>query len=361
MKNLHYKSLVSLSLLFLLIGCTQPGTHDVIDVTIDLSDVNDITLDPHRVLQLETTDSSLFYDVASLEHLGDKFYVHSRDFVRVFDDKSGKYLFDIGKRGDGPGEYTQVRQFWIENDTLRLFDPMLKKVLCYNPNGQYVGHHQLTPNPDVTLASPNCIYPLGNGRFIAINTYLGGLDYNVSAISELDANYTVVKEIPGREMKCSSYLHDRAFVDCDHNRTLYWEGLIDTLFTITDNAVTPLYHFDFGEFSPSNELQNTIDLIERINQYNNSTTRVGGLMRYFQSKGNDLYFFVGDNQENNYIARYNEKDGKVALYCIKDPSGRYTMASFLKIIDNDLIVSIIDNEIAENNHALYPIPLSDLK
>lgn len=58
-------------------------------------------MDTSKIVLLETNDSSLLYDICGLYELDNKYFIWSRSMIKVFD-KSGKYLYPVSRKGQGP-------------------------------------------------------------------------------------------------------------------------------------------------------------------------------------------------------------------------------------------------------------------
>lgn len=66
---------------------------------------------------LETNENSLIVEPSKAFHVNDRFYIvdSKMSAVKVFDNH-GKYLFDIGRIGKGPGEFLNVSDVQLSFD-----------------------------------------------------------------------------------------------------------------------------------------------------------------------------------------------------------------------------------------------------
>lgn len=55
--------------------------------------------------------------------------------------RDGEYVGSIGSRGEAPGQYLQIMDFEIKNDTITVLD--FRKLLSYNISGEYIGTSRL--------------------------------------------------------------------------------------------------------------------------------------------------------------------------------------------------------------------------
>ena len=90
-----------------------------------------------RYVQLETND---FIRVKSNRRIildDEKLLVVHSDRLSLFD-KDGKYMYEIGKKGDGEGEYKRMNGVILRNDTLFVVDGNYD-FTRYNWQGEYLG------------------------------------------------------------------------------------------------------------------------------------------------------------------------------------------------------------------------------
>lgn len=134
-----FKNLISILLICsILVGCGNKGKRQEVAQTevlpvINLSDnvervesfsLNDAA-DGVEIVSLETTDQSLIREVDKMEVTANDIWIKSLDSYVYRFDRSGKFLNKIGKKGQGPGEYTGLWSFQI--------DEPKKEVYCMSP------------------------------------------------------------------------------------------------------------------------------------------------------------------------------------------------------------------------------------
>ncbi len=109
------------------IDVNEIGTHQV----NKLSDI----LEPIDVIALETTNESLIRNINKIEFYKDDIYVldlEGSKSLLVFS-KNGKYKYKIGRIGNGPGEYSEPRDFDIDEEEVRILTH--NKLLIYTSFG----------------------------------------------------------------------------------------------------------------------------------------------------------------------------------------------------------------------------------
>lgn len=96
--------------------------------------VKDATLIP-----LETTDDCLLGDLEKIYESDGRLYIldMNRTTVFVFD-ISGKFLYKIERRGQGPEEYLEVSDFDVMDGVIYVLSRVNKRILAYDENGECV-------------------------------------------------------------------------------------------------------------------------------------------------------------------------------------------------------------------------------
>lgn len=139
-----------LSCLLLLISCKETheksnSSHEInIDKVAYLDSINISTIykDAH-VIHLDTASHAMISEISKLAVYDDKIIVldkKARRQLLVFN-KSGKYLYSIGKIGLGPGEYTYISDFTYssKDNLLFILDSQTRKIHKYQLNtGKYL-------------------------------------------------------------------------------------------------------------------------------------------------------------------------------------------------------------------------------
>lgn len=139
-----------LSCLLLVISCKE--THEItnsnyeinIDKVTYLDSINISTIykDAH-VIYLDTASHAMISEISKLVVYDDKIIIldkKARRQILVFN-KSGEYLYSIGKMGLGPGEYTYIRDFTYssKDNLLFILDSQTRKIHKYQLNtGKYL-------------------------------------------------------------------------------------------------------------------------------------------------------------------------------------------------------------------------------
>lgn len=97
-------------------------------------------LDSVEYIKLETSSKSLIKDIRDVVFAKDRFYIQNGRENLLCYDRSGKFLFQIGGNGRGPGEYASCHQVVIKEEQNRIWivDKQLMKILQYDLEGKFI-------------------------------------------------------------------------------------------------------------------------------------------------------------------------------------------------------------------------------
>lgn len=135
-------------LLFLLIltcfikvkGQTIDNPHDIFVITKFNEDNRfdwQSMIKIEKIIPLETNSNSILGTFSKGIVKENKILIHDNRnrFLKVFDE-NGKFLFQVGTKGNGPGEYTDLRDFMVADNDVWCLDN--KKINCFDiSTGKY--------------------------------------------------------------------------------------------------------------------------------------------------------------------------------------------------------------------------------
>lgn len=138
-----------LALPMLLFACNdtqQPEILSHIDLTETIAgDAQKIPLNDWakniRFVPLETNDDILIKYISMVYQRGDQFLVSHGDRVSLFD-YEGKYLYDIGSKGQGPTNFISVNNVTLHNDLIYIHETE-NRIKAYDWKGNFVKKMEL--------------------------------------------------------------------------------------------------------------------------------------------------------------------------------------------------------------------------
>lgn len=203
-----------------------------------------------KYVKLEMTDESMIGDICSMEAFDDKLYIFD-DVTRsvyVFSIE-GYFLFTLNKVGQGPGEYTQIDFFSIDRNERQMIvaDLVSYNILRYDLDGNFVSKQKINYWLDG-------IYPIEDKSFIALTNYRNNSEkienqHNIlflDSMSNITCGYFPYpsKDISKLRFPISS---GNAGFYYGGNSCNYFNRLQDTVYSVSNNTLTPKYVFDFGD------------------------------------------------------------------------------------------------------------------
>jgi len=163
----------------------------------------------------------------------------------LFDRKTGKFIREIGRFGDGPNEYLATR-------VITPFDEDKMTILCYK-NRNLELEYDLEGN--IVRRIVNSVgggdpVPLGENLFVVYKkNYLGN---EPDKLVVFDEKGNVHNRFPNYHSFIPS--HRSSFANSVFykwkNNVFFFEDCVDTLFLVTKDKLIPRYHFHLGKYHP---------------------------------------------------------------------------------------------------------------
>ena len=178
------------------------------------------------------TDSLLF--VLSSDNL----FCYSRD---------GKFIREIGHHGRGPTEHLGIRSFSVYQNTVAINSNFSKIIQLYDLNGKHIGS---TPSGGDAyridlLSNESIALHLGHG------ISLKKPDLYISRIINYQGDTLAIKNVTpdyqeGRSNPSNFWYYKDSL--------RIWNGLNDTVFSVTNNKIEPRYILNFGKYKMAPEV-----------------------------------------------------------------------------------------------------------
>lgn len=326
--------------------------------------IDKITFDDSRFIDscvfipLETTDASLLGNINQIEFCDGKFYIFDgkEDKLKVFS-STGKFLFDIGIRGDAPEEYLSINSFFInrEDKKVGISDPLRMAIHEYSLDGEYIQTVKHNQEPLLSLNKSICIdgyiYSYFDVSHINDMTYsvLSAKDYS---IIDRWSPYPVKVN---QQMACVLLSHPFSVVDGDlHFVELY----SDTIFTYHNGEKQPYLLIETGlpAITPSyfEGKPFEFDPVQAFFAVSSDKKYSSGFKEYFET---DRYILTSFSYRDNFYIV--DKDNMETFHIKKRDNCLDIMKSIL-VSENKLVrvynqddISYIQSLI-EDDKDLYP-------
>ena len=234
--------------LLLLWSCGTPDEAFHNPIRVDLDERHDVSIfdifERVEIIPLETTDESIFRFVDKLIYHEGIFYILDflGDKILAFD-STGKFLFKIDDRGQGPEQYLNISDFEIDRQANKLLvlDSHRRELIEYDLNGNFLRRISL---PTIMGGTYQSLRYLGNG-IIAFWTFDDG---NRLKFYDRNSNSIFQEHFPREERSMFDHFHIEAFPYA--NRVMRGAVTDNRVFEIfPDGTYSVAYTWDFGRLN----------------------------------------------------------------------------------------------------------------
>lgn len=245
-------------------------------------------LDDAFFIPLETKEDNLLGEIKKIKFDEDKIYLNSDNTVLACYDMDGNHVFDIDRKGRGPGEYLQISDFVVDGDSIYLLDNYLKKVHVYDKDA--LDYKRSIDLPffavEMEKSGDNLVFFPHQGT----NGRQSEFDYELLIYSIKDGSITKHLPYPKEEYD----LEPPPYLVTKGDSVIYTSKIRNTAFLVEGNTVEPYAHLS----------------IEK------NTDTVGEVMPYANWSDQNFFKSLSNWREtNNYTSfQYRSNIPKTAYY-----------------------------------------------
>ena len=294
------KRTVFLILSVFIVSCSTDQESEVQKVEISSKivqgPIEDI-VESFEIVELDTCKKAFFNFTDKITFKNKKYYVKTYTDLLIFAE-DGKLLTAISKQGRGPGEYTSLNDFYIEDDNNRIVMSSRDKALIFSEHGELIGEKKW----DFTCHS---MHKTQDGSLLIEKRFPSDVkSYNYNLILT-DSNFKIIdKRIslplvdgPGLAVYGQLYRTHSNF-----ERDYHFSLSSDTVYLIKNGKIIPdiVFSYDRKTFT----FTNGVDEIDRNNVYSQ--------LRYGELENHRLLSFSIDR--NGYLAVIEKDTGEVRVY-----------------------------------------------
>ena len=339
----------------ILYACTSSDKKgESITIRMDLENIKEIDfsiLVDRQKIELELADNSFLADIHSIFFINNKLFVYGRGKVLAFDE-NGKFLFQVGDKGRGPGEYLNISSCFVNDSYINIYDDNNRKILKYNENGNFVKENKIDVKE--TYPSVHKIFPLSKKEgYIAKNGYMGGDGAEkYPTYSYYNKEFKWVNDVKDHFRDNSMTYPTFSF--CYQEEILTWEFFIDVIYSIKGNTIFPKYIIDFGRYSLPDEIKRDIhdnDKLMNVVMWTNrpeNKDRIASIVQYVFENDQYLYFtflFRG----GPCIARYDKKGEIADVFRVINTKGDIEAGAFLMPFNDKVVTFCFDESKDKGN------------
>jgi hypothetical protein len=348
MKQKTFTKILFITISCLILSCTEQNKSDsnaehiiYFDTkkSVEKYDTKDLTDGTFGIIPLETTDDCLIANIDKIEIKDERIYVMDQlaQSVYIFD-MNGKYLNKIHKRGQGPGEYTNLSYMTVTDSSVIIIDHFTEKQINYSiPSLQPIKEERIFEKIYATE-----IFYL-NGTIYYVNEWSNSPAGKYRLFSGIYGSDNYEKYLPFEEEPICIGINGPVYAINGNEASLIYKG-DDNIYRLREGKVFPEYEIRFKdkkvEYSGKRE-----KVVEDF--INSPTGRVKGINRINES---DKYLFIdiGIVIKNNTII----EPGNYDVYrCIHNKSDHSTVICPAFTMHNStfdvacVVQKIIDNKI----------------
>jgi hypothetical protein len=240
--------IVFISIIILIISCssvTKESSTNFKVINLNLKEVkqekniSEIFTDISLV-KLETTPSSLIGEINKIFVTSNEIYISDGLSIYIFD-LNGNFKKRLHKNGKGPGEYTGISDFLIDNNrSIEILNSGLQKVIRFDSSFNFVDEYK------INRYAMNMALLDGRGRLFHCGNDASGGQYDKIVRFE---NGKLKEQFLKIDVLKSQYLHYRRFdvFSYHKNGVLITDAHNDTVYFFNNNSLEPRYVFDIGE------------------------------------------------------------------------------------------------------------------
>ncbi|MDR1339659.1 MAG: 6-bladed beta-propeller [Prevotellaceae bacterium] len=299
--------LITLCTICLFAGCTLINTNNsaIKEIVFDENAVLRTAAPSYTFIPLETRGDNLIGGIKIAKIMDDRIFILDENYsksIQVYT-LQGKFISQIGSRGNGPGEYVNPMSFWIDKTSQTiLVNGGTNQLIVYDLNTYEYLYSKKAP-------AFNTFISMSDGRY-AWWTWLGykkgEQTYDVMTTDSLFQNrqYCYPRDYDVEH----EFLLTREVFHRVRDKTYFHKGHNPVIYEITSEGEKPAYRVVFGNhsFPPMdylNALSNGMDLMN---------TEYVACYQLFET---DSYILVGYLvNKDGRIGIYNKKENKTYRY-----------------------------------------------
>jgi hypothetical protein len=287
-----------------------------------------------KIIPLELTDNSMLGDINNLQIFEDKFIIFDKtgaNSVFVFN-KKGEFLFEIGSKGSGPGEYSEISDFTIDYEKKLIFilDNQRQIINVYQLTDAKYLYNLNIKNED--MASFH-IQHFDGGLYADVFYQNKSKKKKMHLLRSIDIETGKTKKLFLEVDKYNKGFNEMSFTGkgvffSRKDDPVYMQLFMDTLVTLADNKVTPYLILN------SKELVNKEDLEIAQNTNGNYSNITADLFKI--NKYHTLENFIESNEFILIKCYYKNMPRYLYYDKIKNQTGVYN------ILQDDILFKDFD-------------------
>lgn len=347
------KILIFLIILLLTLSCNQnkKSRNEIVEVpTIEISKKNIDDSNDHseviniiEVIKLETSEQSLIGEMSKILVRNEKFYIHDGTSNSILKfNAQGEFLGKLDKKGRGPGEYSELRDFDVDKNE-NIYILSYNKMLVFNPSFEFVEQLDFKVKTKKGEPFPAVLFSLSDNY-----TFLYRGDFGMRKIDGQSPALCCI----GNSKKAISDYFPVVFKYPYNHQTFYRSGdnlyltstmSNDTIYKIENSLLKPYMFVDFGnkKLTEAYILNNRSDLSNKVE----NDKMLGGILRVYE---NEKYLcFRVHYGKLEYQAIYNMSNGKIKVLNMTEDNLPFPYCSVMGLIGSSFFSCVYSYNFVE--------------
>jgi len=302
-------------------------------------------VDTIEFIPLETNDENLIGKVNRIFYRNGKYYLRTTQGMMngklsVFN-KTGKYLWGLNKKGQGPGEYTDFEDFSIA-DNGNIIIPTIKKIITYDSLGNFLSENRFEQYLFEFLN-------IGNDNYIVLDC--NAVQHGNNLFSIIDSKGNIKKRIFKQselESKRNGLIVTWRSLSLFKSNLYFMPPYCDTIYSMDNKKnIKRLYYIDYHNKNIPAKL---FDENDDVVSLGNKLSKLEDYMRGTAIGYTDNYIYVGSANKLY--------QGFITLY---SKMNKHTLTAH-KIIDDMFlkgnVITVTEKNLPHNmdgNNILFPL------
>lgn len=204
-------------------------------------------------VKLETNDKCIIGNNPKVYAIDNNIIVIAQGKIMLFDRLTGKFIHDIGSKGNGPEEYSSPSYpFPVNYDKKTVFANRNQEIIEYDFSGRSIQHVSIPQSISNSII-------LDDDHFVSFfPNYTGDNKtkltvYNLDGVEAISLPNTQIAPSDGGGF---SFWMPHVCYFKNNNNTYFSELFNDTIYTVKPTKITPRFTLGLGQYLPPYEQQN---------------------------------------------------------------------------------------------------------
>ncbi len=272
-----------------------------------------LVADNIQYIPLETPPNASIGSIDKLIVKNNRYYLFDRTTQSIFIFKTtGEYISKINSIGHGPGEYTDISSFTVDQTTnnIQIYNNRLRKIISYDSNGRYINERKFDQLLEDFISLDDKIYYIYLGYLPDYKSNDFPNQYRYLTVHE---DTIVNKQLPYeyQDYYTTIPLTNHNFYSYGDSITLI-EGIDNKIYRIQSNGNLKLrYTLDFGEYNSPSMSEMTKTQVD--NYIANSKIQKWGEISYIIETPKNI--FIAYSFNNIFQSSFYSKDSHRIYNC----------------------------------------------